>query len=99
MLDYLCYLKYIISLHELTIKLHSIKIKRKTKMISNPDWHKPKIKPYLHQISLGCIEKLVDCQEKFNKGEIDADTSFKIDKQILTDEIQGNLDIEIRELF
>ncbi len=56
-------------------------------MITNPDWHKPKIKPYLHQISLGCIEKLVECQEKFNKGEIDADTSFKIDKQILTDEI------------
>ncbi len=34
-----------------------------------------------------CIEKLVDSIEQFNKGEIDADTSFKIDKQILTDEI------------
>ncbi len=56
-------------------------------MISNPDWHKPKIKPYLHQISLDCLSKLVDCQEEFNNGEIDADTSFKIDKQILTDEI------------
>ncbi len=55
-------------------------------MILNPDWHKPKIKPYLHQISLDCLSKLVDCQEKFNEGEIDADTSFKIDKKILTDE-------------
>ncbi len=55
-------------------------------MISNPNWLKPKIKPYLHQISLDCISKLVACQEKFNKSEIDADTSFKIDKQILTDE-------------
>ncbi len=27
------------------------------------------------------------CIERFNKGEIDADTSFKISKQILEDEI------------
>ncbi len=27
------------------------------------------------------------CLEKFNKGEIDADTSFMIEKQMLTDEI------------
>jgi len=33
------------------------------------------------------IEKLIECQGKFNKGEIDADTCFKIEKQILTDEI------------
>ncbi len=38
------------------------------------------------QISLDCIEKLVECIERFNKGEIDADTSFKISKQILEDE-------------
>ncbi len=44
-------------------------------------------KPYFHQISLNCIEKLVECLEKFNKGEIDADTSFMIEKQKLTDEI------------
>ncbi len=44
-------------------------------------------KPYFHQISLNCIEKLVECLEKFNKGEIDADTSCQIEKQILTDEI------------
>jgi len=55
-------------------------------MISNSDWHKPKIKPYLHQISLDCIEKLVECMEGIDIEEIDADTSFKIDKQILTDE-------------
>ncbi len=33
-----------------------------------------------------CIEKLVMCIERFNKGEIDADTSSKIEKQILVDE-------------
>ncbi len=55
-------------------------------MIVNPDWQKPKEKPYFHQISLNCIEKLVECIERFNKGEIDADTSLKISKQILEDE-------------
>ncbi len=42
--------------------------------------------------------------ERFNKGEIDADTSSKIEKQILTDEIQDteflNFAVEnISELF
>ncbi len=55
-------------------------------MIVNPEWLKPKEKPYFHQIALDCIEKLVKCVERFNKGEIDADTSFKISKQILVDE-------------
>ncbi len=55
-------------------------------MIVNPDWLKPKEKPYFHQISLDFIEKLVNCIERFNKGEIDADTSSKIEKQILEDE-------------
>ncbi len=45
-------------------------------MILNPDWLKPKEKPYFHQISLDCIEKLVKCIAKFNIGEIDADTCF-----------------------
>ncbi len=45
-------------------------------MIVNPEWLKPKEKPYFHQISLDCLEKLVDCIGRFNKGEIDADTSF-----------------------
>ncbi len=56
-------------------------------MILNPEWLKPKEKPYFHQISLDCLEKLVDCIGRFNKGEIDADTSCKIEKQILEDEI------------
>jgi len=54
-------------------------------MILNPEWHKPKEKPYFHQISLDCLEKLVKCIERFNKGEIDADTSLKISTQILVD--------------
>ncbi len=56
-------------------------------MIYNPDCLKPKEKPYLHQISLDCIKKLLGCVEQFNKGKIDADTTFKIQRQILTDEI------------
>ncbi len=55
-------------------------------MILNPEWLKPKEKPYFHQISKDCLEKLVDCIGRFNKGEIDADTSSKIKKQILVDE-------------
>ncbi len=46
------------------------------------------IKPYFHQISLDCLEKLVDWLGRFNKGEINTDTSCQIEKQILTDEIQ-----------
>ncbi len=56
-------------------------------MIVNPDWLKPKEKPYFLQISLDCIEKLVECIKKFNKGEIDADTSSKIENQILENEL------------
>ncbi len=55
-------------------------------MIVNPEWLKSKEKPYFHHISLDCIEKLVKCIERFNKGEIDADTSCQIEKQILVDE-------------
>ncbi len=33
-------------------------------MTFNPDWHKPKIKPYLQQISLDCLEKLFKCLQK-----------------------------------
>ena len=32
-------------------------------MIHNPDWFKSKEKPYFHQISLDCIEKLVECMK------------------------------------
>ncbi|KKM17038.1 hypothetical protein LCGC14_1679790 [marine sediment metagenome] len=53
---------------------------------------------------MDCLEKLVDCIGRLNKGEIDADTSCQIEKQILTDEIQDtellNFAIEnISELF
>ncbi len=34
------------------------------------------------------MKKLVECIEKFNKGEIDTDTLSKTEKQILTGEIQ-----------
>ncbi len=73
-------------------------------MILNPEWLKPKEKPYFHQISMDCLEKLVDCIGRFNKGKIDADTSCQIEKQILTDEIQDpellNFAVEnISELF
>jgi len=42
------------------------------------------------QISLDCIDKLVKCIERFNKGEIDADTSYKISKQILVGEFDDS---------
>ncbi len=45
-------------------------------MISNPEWRRPEEKSYFHQISLDCIEKLVKCIGRFNKGEIGVDTSF-----------------------
>ncbi len=45
-------------------------------MIVNPERLKPKEIPYFHQISMDCLEKLVDYIGRFNKGEIDADTSF-----------------------
>ena len=34
-------------------------------MIRNPEWLKPKEKLYFHQISLDCIDKLVECIESF----------------------------------
>ncbi len=30
-------------------------------MINNPDWQKPKVKPYFHQISLERIEEITAC--------------------------------------
>ncbi len=53
---------------------------------------------------MDCLEKLVDCIAKLNKGEIDADTSCQIEKQILTEEDQDtellNFAVEnISELF
>ncbi len=53
---------------------------------------------------MNCLKKLVDCIRRLNNGEIDADTSCQIEKQILTDEIQDpeflNFAVEnISELF
>ncbi len=57
--------------------------KSRRNKINNPGWQKHEIKPYLHQISLDRIKKLVDRIEQFNKGDISADTyvelSFKAD--------------------
>jgi hypothetical protein len=55
-------------------------------MIVNPEWLKPKEKPYFHQISMDCIGKLIECVGRIDKGEIDADTYLEIGKQILVDE-------------
>jgi len=47
---------------------------------------KTKLKPYFHQISIDCIEKLVECMEGIDIEEMDCDTCFKMQK-ILRDEI------------
>jgi hypothetical protein len=39
-------------------------------MITNPDGLKPEVEPYFHQISIDCIERLVECIERFNKGAV-----------------------------
>ncbi len=56
-------------------------------MINNPEWKRSKINPYIHQISLDCIKYLVGCLEQFKKDEIDDNTCFRMQKQILIDEI------------
>ena len=55
-------------------------------MIVNPEWLKAKEKPYFHQISLDCIDKLVECMEGINIEEMDCDTCLKM-QEILSDEI------------
>ncbi len=55
-------------------------------MIVNPDWLKSKEKPYFHQISLDCIEKLVECMESFDAEEMDRGTCFNM-HEILRGEI------------
>lgn len=56
-------------------------------MIINPDWQKAETNSSLHQISLDCLEKLGDTIEQFNRGEIDDAATFKVQKQIVVDEI------------
>ncbi len=55
-------------------------------MITNPEWLKPKEKPYFHQISMDCIEKLVDCMEGIDIEDMDCVTCFKM-QEMLNDEI------------
>ncbi len=55
-------------------------------MILNPEWLKPEEKPHFHQISLDCIEKLVECMESIDIEEMDCDTCLKM-QEILSDEI------------
>lgn len=55
-------------------------------MITNPDWHKPKSKPYHHQLSLDFIEKLVERMERIDIEGMDCDTYFNT-QEILRDEI------------
>jgi hypothetical protein len=56
-------------------------------MINNPDWHKPKIKPYLHQLSLDCIEEIAVFMEGIDTDETDCDTRLIL-QEILSDEIE-----------
>jgi hypothetical protein len=56
-------------------------------MINNPNWLKPKIKPYLHQLSQECIEEIAVYIESNDIEEIDCDTCH-IMQEILCDEIE-----------
>ena len=56
-------------------------------MIDNPDWLKAKIKPYFHQISLGCVEEIAAYIEDNDIEEIDCVTCL-IMQEILSDEIE-----------
>ena len=49
-------------------------------MINNSDCQKSKIKPYLHQITMDCVEKLVDCMGSIDIEEMDCDTCGKLCK-------------------
>ena len=56
-------------------------------MIVNPDWQKPKVKPYFHQISLECIEEIAVCMEGIDTEKIDCNTCLIV-QEILRDEIE-----------
>jgi len=68
-------------------------------MINNPDWQKPKIKPYHYQLSLGCIEEIAAYIEDNDIEEMDCDTCL-IMQEILCDEIEDEefLDFAIENL-
>jgi hypothetical protein len=56
-------------------------------MIVNSDWLKPKIKPYLHQISQDCIAEIAVYIESNDIEEVDCDTCI-IMQEVLCDEIE-----------
>ena len=56
-------------------------------MITNPDWLEAKVKPYLHQISLVCIEEIPVYIESNDIEEMDCDTCI-IMQEILSNEIE-----------
>ncbi len=69
-------------------------------MINNPEWQRPHTNPYIHLISLDCIKYLIGCLEQLKKDEIDGNTCFEIQKQILVDEIDDRtfLDFALENL-
>ncbi len=69
-------------------------------MINNPEWQRPHTSPYIHPISLDCIKYLIGCLEQLKKDEIDGNTCFEIQKQILVDEIDDRtfLDFALENL-
>ncbi len=68
-------------------------------MINYPDWQNPKVKPYNHQLSLGCIEEIAAYIEDNDIEEMDCDTCL-IMQEILSDEIEDEdfLDFAIDNL-
>jgi hypothetical protein len=58
-------------------------------MINNPNWNQPKIKPYLHQLSLEYIEEIAVFMEGVTTDEMDCDTCLVI-QEILSDEIEDD---------
>ncbi len=58
-------------------------------MINNPDWQKPKIKIYRHQLSPECIEEIAVFMECITSDEIDGNTCLII-QGILCNEIEDD---------
>ncbi len=56
-------------------------------MINNPDWLNAKVKPYLHQLSLGCIEEIAAYIEDNDIEEMDCGACLVM-QEILSDEIE-----------
>jgi hypothetical protein len=68
-------------------------------MVLNPEWFKPKEKPYFHQISLECVEEIAVFMESIDTEEMDIDTCLIV-QEILSDEIEDEefLDFAIDNL-